>query len=141
VTCILDVRVTYILDACAIIAYFKGEEGGDKLVALMEDETSKILMHYINLGEVYYNVPKVDGKEEAERMIDDVFKLPIEFRDTISIELLREAGQFKTTYKISYADSFVLAPAKLEGGEIVTTDHREFDQIEEDRKASFYWLR
>ena len=44
------------------------------------------------------------------------------------------------SYKISYADSFVLALAEREEAIIVSTDHHEFNQVENDGILSFFWL-
>ena len=43
----------YVIDACALIAYFRGEEGGEKLKEILKDSDNKCYMHAVNLGEVY----------------------------------------------------------------------------------------
>jgi PIN domain nuclease of toxin-antitoxin system len=41
---------TYVLDACALIAYLREEEGGDTL-RLQQDKS--FIIHAVNVGEVY----------------------------------------------------------------------------------------
>ena len=45
--------MTYVADACAIIALLRGEDGGDKMRDLLLDPSSEARMHAVNLGEVY----------------------------------------------------------------------------------------
>ncbi|MGI8637617.1 MAG: PIN domain-containing protein [Segetibacter sp.] len=55
--------------------------------------------------------------------------------------MIQEIGYFKTTYKISFADCFVLSTAKLYGAKVVTSDHHEFDLIDQNRDLEFEWIR
>ncbi len=53
---------SYVIDACALIAYLRDETGGDKLKALLKEKDKTFFMHSINLGEVYYDSLRVSGK-------------------------------------------------------------------------------
>jgi hypothetical protein len=44
-----------VLDACALIAYLRGEPGSDVIEALLLDPDVPSLIHAINLCEVYYD--------------------------------------------------------------------------------------
>jgi PIN domain nuclease of toxin-antitoxin system len=46
---------TYVLDACALIAYFRGEEGGDILGKMLKESSNTFQIHAVNVGEVYYD--------------------------------------------------------------------------------------
>jgi len=48
---------------------------------------------------------------------------------------------FKSKYKISLGDSFVLATAKLYDAKIVSSDHHEFDIIEKSENIKFLWIK
>ena len=57
--------MTYILDACALIALFKNEKGADKIKTLFEEALAKqtvIYMNIINLIEVHYSFYRTLGK-------------------------------------------------------------------------------
>ena len=54
---------------------------------------------------------------------------------------ITEAGRLKATYKISLADSFALAQTKISNGVLLTSDHPEFDVIENKEPIKFLWIR
>lgn len=134
----------FVLDACALIAYLLEENGYLKVKELFKNADkgeAKILMHAASLSEVYYDFRKSSSEERANSMLSDIELLPIGLISLISTEIIKEIGYFKTNYKISFADSFVLATAKLNNARIVTSDHHEFDPIEQNGDATFEWIR
>lgn len=135
-----QMTTTYVIDACAFIAYLRNEEGSDKFSTLLKDQNNRFFMHSINLGEVYYDSLRVSEKKPPRELFDDIAKLPIHIIWTLDIPFIELVGKYKTSYKISYADSFVLALAEREKATVISTDH-EFDVIETEGKLSFYWLR
>ena len=136
--------VKYVLDACAVIAYLTGEDGSDVIEALINDAIDKdaeLLMHKINLYEVFYDTWKAQNEAAAILFYDTFTNLPVSIIDSISDELMGEAARFKTEYRVSVADSFALAAAKTHGAALVTSDHTEFDPIKEKGDISFFWIR
>ena len=135
---------TYILDACALIAFLNDELGAEKMEFLLEcadlGEVT-ILMFVINLYEVYYDYLRSGGISTASTFLEEVENLPITVVRECSDELLAQAGFFKVNEKVSLADSFALGLAKLRNGKLVSTDHHEFDLIDQKRLVEFYWLR
>lgn len=131
----------YIIDACALIAYLREEKGSESFSQLLKDRKNRFFMHSINIGEVYYDSLRISGEEKARELFDDIAKLPINLIWTLDIPFIHLVGKYKTSYKISYADSFVLALAEREGGIVVSTDHHEFDPIEDAGVLGFSWLR
>jgi predicted nucleic acid-binding protein len=98
-------------------------------------------MHAINLGEVYYDTLRVSGKDKADELFADMALLPISIVWTVDVPLLALAGKYKTSYRISYADAFVLALADQEKATVISTDHHEFDPVENAGDIPFLWLR
>jgi PIN domain nuclease of toxin-antitoxin system len=131
----------YIVDACALMAYFRSEAGKDKFKDLLLDPLNVLKMHAINLGEVYYNTWRDFGVGAADIMLQDVRQLPIRIVPTVDEDLMKRAARFKVENRVSYADSFVLALAEKENGVVLTTDHHEFDAVEQKGQIKFYWLR
>lgn len=131
----------YVLDACALIAYLNAEPGGGKVRDLLEDESNTLLLHHINLGEVYYEYHREEGSQRAGEVLDELLGLRIDFVEDLSLDTIKLAGKYKAENRVSYADAFALAPANRHGARIVTTDHHEFDLIESRGLAEFYWLR
>ena len=134
----------YILDACSVIAYLLKEDGADIVETLIGDaidNKTEVSMHKLNLYEVYYDTWKSLGEETAENMYNTFMKLPVSIIDSISDELMTEAARLKTEHRVSVADSFALATARLKGAVLVTSDHREFDPVDKKGDIDFLWIR
>ena len=134
----------YVLDACALIALLQDESGADivdKIINAANDGEAIVIMHKANLLEVYYDSYRSRGKDQADLMLAEVINLPIEISSEITDDIFREAGRLKSLYKISFADSFALAQAFVSGGELLTSDHHEFNAIEKNEPIAFHWIR
>jgi len=131
--------MTRVMDAHGLLVFLEKEAGYEKVeqsfVAAIEKD-KYLLMTSVNFGEVYYIVLRECGSEKAHEIEKIIRTLPIEIID-VDIQLAREAGRFKANYKISYADCFVAALAKLHKGEVITGD-KEFKTVESEIKI--VWL-
>lgn len=125
-------EMKYVIDACALIAFLREEEGADKLRGLMKDSANNFKMHALNLGEVYYDSCRVSGEKKADELFEDIAQLPIQVVWELDEDLLKMAGKYKSQHKISFADSFVLALAEKENAIVISTDHHEFEPIAEE---------
>jgi len=85
---------------------------------------------------VYYIVLRECGQDKAREIEKIIRTLPIEIID-VDMQLAIEAARFKANHKISYADCFAAALAKLHKGEIITGD-KEFKTVENEIKIA--WL-
>jgi len=133
-----------LLDACAMIAYLNDEEGADKIEELLwqsNQRSGNLLMHEVNLLEVYYGVYRDDGEELAEETFKRVTNLPIKIVEGLRKGVFKEAGRLKAIYKVSLADSIALAEAKVKRVPLVTCDHHEFDRLEDANELDFLWIR
>ena len=61
--------------------------------------------------------------------------------DGLSDFVFHEAGRIKTLYKMSLADSIALGETSVLGATILTSDHHEFDIVEQNEKIKFAWIR
>ena len=57
-----------VLDACALIAYLRDEEGSDRVSEVFLRPEDPVLMHVINMGEVFY-----DGLKRQDPTIEDLW--------------------------------------------------------------------
>jgi PIN domain nuclease of toxin-antitoxin system len=80
---------TYVLDACALIAYLRKEPGGSTLRGMLKDSKKRFLMHAVNVGEVYYDSLRVSGTEKAQELFDDLACLPITIVWMLDISFLK----------------------------------------------------
>jgi predicted nucleic acid-binding protein len=132
---------SYVLDACALIAYLGGEEGADVVEKFIESKECKLYMHSLNLYEVYYDYYRNDGKDIADKLLSNLLKFPIIYEARIDLNLLKIAAEFKVKYKVSVADTVALALADMKNAVLMTSDHHEFDEIEKVGRLKFCWIR
>ena len=134
----------YVLDACALIALLRDEQGAEIVADALNSANegkAEIVIHKANLLEVYYDLFRTLGKDKADDILSKIKERPILINAEISDEIFDEAGRLKATYKISFADSFALAQASVSGGELLTSDHHEFNTIEGNEPITFCWIR
>ena len=74
-------------------------------------------------------------------ILSEILKRPIEINSEITDEIFNEAGRLKASYKISFADSFALAQAIVSKGDLLTSDHHEFDCMDGIEPVRFHWIR
>ena len=106
--------MTYILDACALMAVFKQENGTDKVKSLLNEAQAgqaTVYMNIINLIETF----------------DDV--------------IFSETSRIKATCAIPLGDAIGLATAIKLGGSFVTGDHSDIEKIEKVESVSIFWFR
>ena len=101
------------MDACALLALLRNEPGAD------------IVATTINAA----------NNNEAEIVMNKVNLLEVYY------DLYRTIGKDKANEVLSDADSFALAQAIVSEGELMTSDHHEFDPVEGQEAISFCWIR
>lgn len=130
--------MTKILDAHALMTFLEKEAGYEKVeqhfISAVEKD-APLLMTSVNYGEVYYIVLRECGEEKARSIEKMIKALPIDIID-VDVQIAREAGRFKAAKKMSYADCFAAALAKLHKGEVITGD-REFRAVENEVKIAW----
>ena len=134
----------YVLDANAIVALLKNEEGADVVDNLLVQAAlgeCTVCMNKYNLLEVYYGFYREDGETFANEQIKSIRSSAITIIDTLTDEVFKQAGRFKATYKVSLADSVVLGQGVADGAIVVSADHHEFDVVEENEEVAFLWFR
>ena len=126
---------TRVLDSFSILAHVKDEPGAQQMDAVYRSAKESgypLLLSTVNWGEVYYITLRKAGPERAEQVAQLIARVPVEIVPA-DLELTRQAAIFKATKKMSYADCFAAALAKLHKAELVTGD-REFRQVEGEVK-------
>ncbi|OIQ07539.1 PIN domain protein [Moorella thermoacetica] len=114
----------YILDAYAVICYLEDETGAEKMAELLQkarEKLIKLLLTWVNLGEVYYRVYRRNGEIEAKKVLETVKKWPVEFL-VGDEELTLAAAKVKALHLLSYADAFAIGAALQYKATVVTGD-------------------
>jgi ribonuclease VapC len=129
----------YVLDSYAMIAYFEDEPGADRVALVLKQlikGKAKGFMSVVNWGEVYYNTMREQGISEAEKVILQLDKFPIQIVD-VNKELAYEAAKLKGEFRIAYADCFAVALSVKLGAAIVTGDP-DFKKLQ--KRISIQWI-
>ena len=120
----------FVLDACAMIAWLRGEPGADVVDAAVRDINSQCLAHSINLCEVFYIAYRNAGEAHAQSILRDLEAVQVIERNDLDQPFWQEAGMLKAIHRrISLADCFAIVLTNRVGGTLLTSDHQELDPI------------
>jgi len=114
-----------VLDAWAVLALLQKEEPAASRVRFLLQETQqtrlRALVSVINLGEVYYVVGKAKGEAEAQKVTEEIRRLPVEVVPASDTRVFA-AAHLKIHHPLSYADAFAAATADEFAATLVTGD-------------------
>jgi len=136
--------VTYILDACALIALLMNELGkGYETVRDLLDRAATgeitLCMSFVNLVEVHYRIIQLKDAQTADNVMEPVKSLPIKFIRDITDEIYINTARCKARYPIALGDAFLCGTAKSLNAVIVTKD-KEIKYAEEAEPLSVLWI-
>ena len=120
----------YVLDANALFRFLMRDPGSEtvgKIIREARDQTAELSMATVNWGEVYYNIAKRDGLKEANTVMDQVSRLPIDVCPADK-PLTVAAAKLKLSYGLPYTDCFAAALAG-EKKTLVTSDLKDFRRV------------
>ena len=133
----------YVLDSFALIGYLENEPFAEEMEGVLRDAgrgETRIYLHAIHLGEVYYITHREKGKDVADLAYTRIKGFPVSFIDRINEKLLLTASSLKAEFPISYADSFAAALAKIKRVPLLSGDP-EFKSLQESGEVDMAWLR
>ena len=121
-----------VFDTQALLAFYLGEPGADKVEEYLEHVAGKKVKAYINvvnLAELYYILAR-ESKDVAEEKVRNlksfgVKVVSVSYRSTV----WKKAAEIKATKAVSLADAFAAATAINLNGILVTGQDSEFDAI------------
>ncbi|MHB1654309.1 MAG: PIN domain-containing protein [Desulfitobacteriaceae bacterium] len=134
----------YVLDACALIALINNEQGADRVETILREAlngNAEVNMNKVNVYEVYYGIYRVEGQAKADETFRLILKQPVNIIDTFSDDVFVEAARLKSKYKMSLADSIALGEAVVKNAVLMSSDHHEFDVVEQQEGIKFDWIR
>lgn len=120
----------YVLDSFAMLAFFRNEEGAEKVAQLLHDAANgkyELYMSVINAGEVFYISYRKDGAAKADIAWKALLKFPIHMFEA-NIDFTLAAARLKAKYSLSYADAFAAALTIKRKATLITGD-KEFDAL------------
>lgn len=112
----------YVLDSYALLAYFRNEQGAEKVEHLLNEAVAnkhELYLTVINAGEVYYMSHRKDGAEKAETVWKALQQFPLHIFHA-DLEFTLAAAKIKAKYSISFADAFAAALAVMQKATLLT---------------------
>ena len=122
----------YVLDSTAFLALFEDEPGAETVQKLLESAKKGeivIFTSFVSFTEVFYITLREKKEEEAKKRIKLMNVLAM-MRVESSQELGLIAGRLKSTYRLSFADTWIAATAIFYDAILVHKDP-EFDQLKD----------
>ncbi len=119
----------YVLDASAMIAYLRNEQGADVVELALLNIAGQCLAHSINLCEVFYIALRTSGEPAAVSAVEDFRQLGVSERSDLDESFWQEAGKLKAGGGISLPDCFAVMLTNRVGGTLLTSDHHEMDKL------------
>ena len=111
--------MTFALDSWAVLRLLEGAEPAASRVEQIL-ETSRPVMSWINLGEVFYIVRRDQDDKEAHEVVRDVRSRLL--LDLPSQQRVLEAAAIKADHRMAYADAFAAATAVAHRATLLTGD-------------------
>ena len=119
-----------VLDACAVIALVKNEQGADIVEEYLLNDDYECMIHGVNICEVYYGFFRSDSEAFAQEIVYKLQKSGVIIDDDMTMNFWQQVARNKATItRISLADCFALALASRESAVLVTSDRKEFEPV------------
>jgi predicted nucleic acid-binding protein len=121
----------HVLDSTAFLALFEDEPGAETVQRLLERAKKGeivIFISFVSFTEVFYITLREKGEKEAKKRVQLMNALAMT-RVESSQELGLIAGRLKSTYRLSFADTWIAATAIFYDAILVHKDP-EFEQLE-----------
>ena len=131
----------FVLDSYAMLAYFRNEEGREKVEQLLNEAVAdkhELYMSCINAGEVYYMAYRKDGADKAALAWKALQQFPIHITEVDTV-FAHKAADIKARYKLSYADAFAAALAVSKKATLITGDD-EFESLKKEKDFKIKYL-
>jgi ribonuclease VapC len=129
----------YVLDSYAMLALLGNEAGATQVKAVLQQaqaQTVRVLMSWVNVGEVAYTIERRRGKEHVHPVLALLEATKVQLID-VGRALALRAAEIKATHPLAYADAFAAALALDTDGVLLTGDP-EFEAL--DGVIDIEWL-
>ena len=101
--------MNWVLDACAMIAFLRGESGAEVVRDILRNPADVCSAHAINLCEVYYDFIRFANERTARSAINDLRAVGIRTRRDMGVAFWTGVGSLKGEIRrVSLADCFAI---------------------------------
>lgn len=124
--------IRYVLDTSALLALREDEAGADEVEKTLREAEKgecEVYLSFMTLMELCYRLWQDKGEQSAKEILAETRALPIKEVGEEN-ELLIKASRVKATFRLSVADSWIIATAWQKKAKLVHKDP-EFEQVKE----------
>lgn len=124
---------SYLLDTSALFAFTDNEDGAGAVQKVLEDAKKGKVSAYISamsIMELYYVTCQEIGEDAASQVVALTRSLPAK-ELPLTDDLILPAGDLKARYRISVADAWIAATARVHGLTLLHKDP-EFEPLKEE---------
>lgn len=136
----MTTRFTHIVGTCALIAYFKGEDGHERFAGILKDERNVLAIHAVNLFEVYCDYLRADGYEVAEEAWGRATTI-LAVVQKADEDFMKRVARWKVEHELGLGDAFAATTAEEYACHLVLADRNDFSAIEQAGTLQIVWLR
>ena len=116
---------TVVADAWALLAWMRGEGEAVRMMRRLLRRAGagnlRMALTLVTLGEVYYRLIQLLGQREADERMASLRRTAVDILPVREL-LVFEAARIKARFRLSYADAFVVAAARMERAPVLTGD-------------------
>lgn len=113
-----------IVDSWALLAWIRDEPAASLVAAALQKAEAgelRLLMSWINVGEVYYMLMRKHNARLAEEFLERLPSLPIRLVLPGEQDIIA-AAKLKASRRVAYADAFAAVLAQREKASLITGD-------------------
>lgn len=129
----MKIKDNCLLDTSALFAYTDNEKGSDLIEGILEaarEEKLVVCLSSMSIMELYYVSYEEMGEEAARQLVVLTRSLPIQ-ELPLAEDLILPAGDFKARYRLSVADAWIAATAKVHNLNLIHKDP-EFEPLKDE---------
>ncbi len=112
----------YVLDTSAVFAMMRMEPGAERVRDLIASETQNVILPWVVMYEIYYLTIRESGQLNARKRYLTLRDLPVTIIWQENETYLLSAARIKASYRLSVADSWIMAIAEQENAILVHKD-------------------
>ncbi len=116
----------FVLDTWVLVEEYKGNTHSNKLIR--SADRNELVISHVTIAELVNVIARQYGEKEARMQYTYIKNLPLSKIPTTE-RIAEDAGFYKTKYKFSLADAFILATAvNTDADALVTGGEKQFDE-------------
>ena len=135
-----------VLDASAIVAFFKREPGAEIVADFLQDADEEVFVHAANLCEVFHAIWRYEDEKRANAVLQELSDAGVIERADMNGAFWRDAGALiaarrLTKSSLPLGDALGIALARRLSAPFVTADKHEISPLHDAKQVAAIFIR